>query len=118
MHVIAMRAATMRILRKTSKDCAGVRTLYWYHPDYLGHNEFITDMAGSAYEFFHYTPWGETVANYVAGHGSFSSDYRFNGKEYDQETGNYYYGARYYNPQSVWLSCRSVESSKSESDAL
>ncbi len=34
-----------------------------------------------------------------------SLDYRFNGKELDPETGNYYYGARYYNPKiSVWLS--------------
>ena len=32
-------------------------------------------------------------------------DYRFNGKELDPETGNYYYGARYYDPKiSVWLS--------------
>lgn len=31
--------------------------------------------------------------------------YRFNAKELDPETGNYYYGARYYDPKvSVWLS--------------
>lgn len=31
--------------------------------------------------------------------------YKFNGKELDEETGNYYYGARYYNPKwSIWLS--------------
>lgn len=34
-----------------------------------------------------------------------ATGYRFNGKELDQETGNYYYGARYYNPKtSIWLS--------------
>lgn len=34
-----------------------------------------------------------------------SLDYRFNGKELDPETGNYYYGARYYDPKiSIWLS--------------
>ncbi|WP_421751046.1 RHS repeat-associated core domain-containing protein [Croceimicrobium sp.] len=33
------------------------------------------------------------------------STFRFNGKEWDDETGNFYYGARYYVPQiSVWLS--------------
>ncbi len=33
------------------------------------------------------------------------TSYRFSGKEYDKETGNYYYGARYYNPRlSIWLS--------------
>ena len=31
--------------------------------------------------------------------------YKFNAKELDSETGNYYYGARYYDPKvSVWLS--------------
>ncbi|WP_369412526.1 RHS repeat-associated core domain-containing protein [Mesonia aestuariivivens] len=36
---------------------------------------------------------------------SYNSPYKFNGKELDDETGNYYYGARYYNPKwSIWLS--------------
>lgn len=31
--------------------------------------------------------------------------YKFNGKEKDEETGMYYYGARYYVPElSIWLS--------------
>lgn len=34
-----------------------------------------------------------------------STDYKFNGKELDSETGMYYYGARYYTPElSIWLS--------------
>ena len=34
---------------------------------------------------------------------------KFNGKELDEETGLYYYGARYYNPRtSVWLSVDSL----------
>ena len=34
-----------------------------------------------------------------------NSPYKFNAKELDEETGNYYYGARYYDPKwSVWLS--------------
>ena len=33
-----------------------------------------------------------------------NSQYKFNGKEMDGETGYYYYGARYYNPKvSLWL---------------
>src|SRR5699024_7577777 len=33
------------------------------------------------------------------------SPYKFNAKELDDETGNYYYGARYLNPKfSIWLS--------------
>ena len=31
------------------------------------------------------------------------TDYKFNGKEKDEETGMYYYGARYYIPElSIW----------------
>jgi len=34
-----------------------------------------------------------------------STPYKFNGKELDEETGLYYYGARYYDPRtSVWIS--------------
>ncbi len=34
-----------------------------------------------------------------------NSPYKFNAKEFDAETGNYYYGARYYDPKfSIWLS--------------
>jgi RHS repeat-associated protein len=76
------------------------------HPDYLSHNELITDRSGNPYQYFHYTAWGESFAQAEATHqGSFSSSYRFNAKELDVETGNYYYGARYYHPKwSVWLS--------------
>ncbi|MCZ8169769.1 MAG: RHS repeat-associated core domain-containing protein [Flavobacterium sp.] len=35
----------------------------------------------------------------------YNSPYKFNGKELDEETGLYYYGARYYDPKvSIWLS--------------
>ena len=36
--------------------------------------------------------------------GSICTPYKFNGKELDQETGYYYYGARYYDPQTaLWF---------------
>ena len=38
-------------------------------------------------------------------YGDYSTRYRFNGKEQDEATGFYYYGARYYEPNlSRWLS--------------
>jgi len=50
-----------------------------------------------------YLPFGETL---VEEHlNSNNAPYKFNAKEFDAETGNYYYGARYYNPKwSIWLS--------------
>ena len=39
-----------------------------------------------------------------------NTPYLFNAKEFDEETGMYYYGARYYNPRlSIWLSNDSEE---------
>ena len=81
------------------------RIIFWYHPDYLGNVDLVTDIDGNAYEFFMYNPWGEQMHHWNANTYSFSSPFRFNGKELDPETGLAYYGARYYqNKLSVWLS--------------
>lgn len=35
--------------------------------------------------------------------GSYDNPFKFNAKELDEDTGLYYYGARYYNPRlSIW----------------
>ena len=85
-------------------DCNLSRILYYYHPDYLGHNEYITDLTGRPYQHFHYSAFGESLIEKNTNYGQFSSPYRFNAKELDGETGNYYYGARYYHPVwGIWL---------------
>ena len=50
-----------------------------------------------------YLPFGETL---VEEHlNSYNSPFKFNAKELEAETGNYYYGARYYDPKwSIWIS--------------
>src|SRR5690606_13804716 len=78
--------------------------VYYFHPDHLGTSTLITDMFGDPYQFFLNLPFGESMAEQRRS-GSFNNPYKFNGKELDEETGLYYYGARYYNPRtSVWLS--------------
>ena len=68
---------------------------YWYHPDHLGSSSFITNTTGEISQHMEYLPFGETL---VEEHlNSYNSPFKFNGKEYDAETGNYYYGARYLN---------------------
>src|SRR5690554_895621 len=76
---------------------------YWYHPDHLGSSSFITNTTGEISQHMEYLPFGETL---VEEHlNSHNSPFKFNAKEYDAETGNYYYGARYYDPKwSMWLS--------------
>ncbi|MDX2070966.1 MAG: SpvB/TcaC N-terminal domain-containing protein [Haliscomenobacter sp.] len=76
---------------------------FFYHPDHLGSTNFITDIGGIPRQFAEYIPYGET---FVEEHTSTDTQpYLFNAKEYDDGTGLYYYGARYYDPvASIWVS--------------
>lgn len=40
-----------------------VRVLYWYHPDYIGNVDLVTDLNAVAYEFFLYNPWGRACTS-------------------------------------------------------
>ena len=68
----------------------------------LGSTSAITDANGSLSQHVLYFAYGE---QFVDEHrNSTNSPYLFNGKEYDEETGRYYYGARYYDPRvSLWI---------------
>ena len=76
---------------------------YFYHPDHLGSTSYVTDASGEVYQHLEYFAFGET---FVEEHSNTDrTPYLFNGKELDEETGLYYYGARYYDAKtSVWLS--------------
>jgi RHS repeat-associated protein len=81
-----------------------ITPIYFYHPDHLGTSTFLTDANGAAYQFFLNLPFGETMAEQRPS-TYFATNYKFNGKELDEETGLYYYGARYYDPRiSIWYS--------------
>ena len=74
---------------------------FFYHSDHLGSTSYITDDKANITQYDAYLPYGELL---VDEHSS-SEDlpYKFNGKEMDEETGLYYYGARYMNPMaSIW----------------
>ncbi|WP_414162712.1 RHS repeat domain-containing protein [Treponema vincentii] len=77
---------------------------YYYHSDHLGSAQFVTDWRGRQYEHIEYTPYGELWIEEVSA-GLDKLPFRFTGKEMDEETGLYYYGARYLDPKySRWLS--------------
>ncbi len=67
--------------------------IYHFHPNHLGTGTLITDVTGEVYQFFLNLPYGETMIE--QGGYDYDNPYKFNGKELDQETGLYYYGARY-----------------------
>lgn len=76
---------------------------YFYHPDHLGSSSYVTDALGQVFQHVQYYPFGET---WVEEHSSRQrAPFLFTGKELDEDTGLYYFGARYYDPRtSVWLS--------------
>jgi len=74
---------------------------FFYHSDHLGSTSYITDDRGNITQYEAYLPYGELL---VEEHSS-SEDlpHKLNGKQIDEETGLYYYGARYMNPMaSIW----------------
>ncbi len=78
---------------------------YYYHSDHLGSATLISDYKGDEYQRIEYTPYGETWVEKTRNTGTDFLPYKFTGKELDEETGLYYYGARYYDARySRWLS--------------
>jgi RHS repeat-associated protein len=80
---------------------------YYYHGDHVGSAQVVTNGEGKIYERYEYTPYGEVWIEWKNGEVQRNEKlpYRFTGKELDEETGLYYYGARYLDPRaSRWLS--------------
>jgi len=86
--------------------------VFYYLHDHLGGIEAVTDEEGKIVERRDYLPYGskririEQDPQSPGGAGSHDvativatkENYGFTGKELDEETGLYYYGARYYDP--------------------
>ena len=73
--------------------------LYFYHTNHLGSTAYVTDKNQSVVQGFLYAPFGEITTEYNSSFGSsVLPKYSFNAKELDEETGMYYYEARYYAP--------------------
>ena len=118
---------SMRVV--TFKAVPGTARTYYYHRDHLGSTTLITNESGEVVQRVEYLPTGETFIEQQD--TSWVSPHKFNGrsalrdafflrcttkasklerrakrgkKELDEETGLYYYGARYYDPRlSMWL---------------
>ena len=88
---------TFKTKQKTSDD------IRLYHTDHLGSTALVTDLNGEVTQNIAYIPYGEIFVEQR--NGSWASPYLFNAKELDEETGLYYYGARYLDPMDCrWLS--------------
>lgn len=68
----------------------------FHHPDPLSGTSVDTDEKGNLIGISDYEPYG---ANRIhQNYSDFTNPYLFTGKEKDNSTGLYYYGARYYDP--------------------
>jgi RHS repeat-associated protein len=77
---------------------------YYYHADILNSIIAVTGQNGQVKMFFDYDSYGmikptEYDANGIAKSAvTFRNTYTYTGREWDKETGLYYYRARYYDP--------------------
>lgn len=102
--VAQVRKAQARAVSRSFKDPDNYENLqFFYHPDHLGSSSFITNLDGEVVQHIEYVPFGEVFIE--ERNNVWNTPYLFNAKEFDEETGMYYYGARYYDPRlSLWMS--------------
>jgi len=67
----------------------------FYHADGLGSIVDLTDNLGTVVQSYVYDSFG----NIVLQNGSLTNPYTYTGREFDEESGLYYYRARYYDPK-------------------
>jgi RHS repeat-associated protein len=81
---------------------------YYYHPDHLGSTSWVTDQNARVHEHVEYFPYGEVwrdPRSDADGGPVKGQRFLFTGKEFDEETGLVYFGARYYEPKrALWKS--------------
>lgn len=68
--------------------------IYYYHADRLGSVTHLTGDQGEVVASYDYDPFGRIVRH----EGTIANPFTFTGREFDSETGLYYYRVRYYDP--------------------
>ena len=104
----SLEAAQARVMARAMKNNfqegdSYEKMQFYYHPDHLGSSSYITNLDGEVVQHIEYVPFGEVFIE--ERNNIWNTPYLFNAKEFDEETGLYYYGARYYEPRvSLWIS--------------
>ncbi|MDH4240573.1 MAG: hypothetical protein OEW48_13515 [Phycisphaerae bacterium] len=76
-------------------DVADSNTVYYYHFDGLGSVIALSDQNADLVESYSYDVFGQPSNT-----SDVNNPYLFTGRRYDDETGLYYYRARYYDPHT------------------
>ena len=109
----SLEAAQARVMARAMKNNfqegdSYEKMQFYYHPDHLGSSSYITNLDGEVVQHIEYVPFGEVFVE--ERNNIWNTPYLFNAKEFDEETGLYYYGARYYDPRvSLWISTDPME---------
>jgi RHS repeat-associated protein len=80
---------------------------YYYHSDHLGSTSWVTDQNGRVHEHVDYFPYGAVWRDPRSDSDrgpTKTQAFLFTSKELDEETGLYYFGARYYDARRAkWI---------------
>jgi RHS repeat-associated protein len=87
-------AGNRNISRVNFDSNGAIQSKTFYHTDHLGSNIAITDETSTVVWNQSYLPFGD----FYSGTGSIDNTHQYTEKEFEEETGLYYYGARYYHP--------------------
>jgi len=78
-------------------DATFINAFQYYHPDNLTSTTIQTDAGGNRVQHHGYSAFGRT--RYTLSTTAFPVSRRYTCQVLDEDTGLYYYGARYYDPQ-------------------
>jgi RHS repeat-associated protein len=84
--------------RKIAAVSTADSSIMFYQEDHLGGTNITTDINGLSKEVIEYDPYGKIVRDDSTLPTANLAKSQFTGKKIDDETGLYYYGARYYDP--------------------
>jgi len=108
MHMVADVDEDNNLLR-TYADHTTSNT-YYYIIDHVGTVHAVTDSSGAVVESYRYSPYGKVLEIFDKNGNNISTSaignrILFQGREYDWDTGFYYFRARWYDPDTGrWFS--------------
>ena len=95
-----------RTLDTAGDDQAPRQLIRYQFGNHLGSASLELDEQAQIISYEEYTPYGSSSYQAVRSKMETPKRYRYTGKERDEESGLYYYGARCYAPWvAVWISC-------------
>ena len=98
--------AETRTLDTGDSDPAPQQLIRYQFGNHLGSTSLELDDQAHIISYEEYVPYGSTSYQAVRLRTQTPKRYRYSGKERDEESGLYYYGARYYAPWlGRWISC-------------